>query len=77
MVIVQVISAKTGEPIKGKIVSVGTTGFLSGGVTERQFTNSRGEVEFPRIGPCDSGTIFVEGKSLYKGKIEGFQRIYI
>jgi hypothetical protein len=77
MVIVQLISVKTGEPVKGKRVSVGTTGFLSGGVTDRQFTNSRGEVEFPKIGPCNDGSIFVEGDRVYKGKIEGFQRIYI
>lgn len=49
MVIVQLISTKTGEPIKGKRVSVSTSGFLSGGVTDRKGTNDKGEVEFSNI----------------------------
>ncbi|NJK73867.1 MAG: hypothetical protein HC849_07065 [Oscillatoriales cyanobacterium RU_3_3] len=77
MVIVQLISAKTGEPIKGKRVSVGNNDLLSLGVTDRQATNNRGEVEFPKIKPCNSGTIYIDGNSVYKGKIEGFQRIYL
>jgi hypothetical protein len=77
MVIIQLISAKTGEPIKGKRVSVGTSGFLSGGVTDRKATNDRGEVEFSNIKPCDNGKIYIDGNTAYEGKIDGFQRIYV
>jgi hypothetical protein len=76
MVIIQLISAKTGEPIKGKRVSVSNIGFLSGGVTDRKTTNDRGEVEFSNIKPCD-GKIYIDGNTAYEGKIEGFQRIYV
>ncbi|NJL69445.1 MAG: hypothetical protein HC894_27680 [Microcoleus sp. SM1_3_4] len=74
MVIIQLISAKTGQPIKGKAVGVGNNDFLKLGQTERKRTNERGEVEFS-IEPWANGTIYVDGNSVHKGKINGFMRI--
>jgi hypothetical protein len=78
MVIVQLISQKTGQPVKGKKVSVEVNhGLWGGGITNREPTNAKGEVDFPKAEPCAKGVIYIDGKSVYKGKIEGFNRIYI
>ena len=77
MVVVQVVSQKTGEPVKGKSVSVGNNAFLASGVSARKTTNANGEAEFTNSKPCQNGEIFIDGRSMYKGKIEGFNRIFI
>jgi hypothetical protein len=77
MVIIQLISAKTGKPIKGKGVAVGNNDFLKLGQTDRKRTNENGEVEFPNIEPWANGTIYVDGSSVHKGKINGFMRIFM
>lgn len=74
MVIIQLISAKTGQPIKGKQVAVGNNDFLKLGQTDRKRTNEDGKVEFS-IELWANGTIYVDGNSAYKGKIQGFMKI--
>ena len=76
MVVIQLISAKTGQPIKGKEVGVGNNDFLKLGQTDRKRTNEQGKVEFS-IEPWANGTIYVDGNSVHKGKIDGFMRISI
>ncbi|MEG4812191.1 hypothetical protein QUA82_31955 [Microcoleus sp. F8-D3] len=74
MVIIQLISAKTEEPIKGKAVAVGNNDFLKLGQTDRKRTNERGEVEFS-IEPWANGTIYVDGNRVHQGRIDEFMRI--
>lgn len=76
MVVIQLISAKTGQPIKGKEVGVGNKDFLKQGQTNRKRTNEEGKVEFS-IEPWANGTVYVDGNSVHQGKIDGFMRISI
>jgi len=75
MVTIKVISERSGKPEKGKDVSLGIDGFLSGGVTKRISTDTNGEAHFD-INPC-SGKIWINGSEKFKGKISGRVLIYI
>ena len=75
MVTVKVIWESTGKPAKGKRVSLGFDGLLTGGFTDSEFTDDNGEVHF-ETDPRD-GQVYVDGKSKYKGRISGRVVIYI
>jgi hypothetical protein len=78
MVVVQVVSQKTGQPVKGKKVSVSVSwGIMGGGSAGQDYTNSSGEVTFSNADPCSNGQIFIDGNTVYKGEIQGFNRVFI
>lgn len=76
MVTVMVIHQSSGTPNKGERVAIGIDSFFSGGVTQDQLTDSRGEAHFADVEPCN-GQIFVNGRTAYTGRIEGRVIVYI
>jgi hypothetical protein len=74
MYTVKVIYKDNGKPAKDKRVCVGYDGF-GRGVTKEQWTDSDGEAHFDYDN--GKGDIFVNGKTVYKGKIEGRMVVYI
>lgn len=50
-------------------------GILSGGVTHGELTDSRGEAHFNTSN--GSGEIFVQGRSLFRGRLAGRHVVYI
>jgi hypothetical protein len=78
MVVVQVVSQKTGQPEKGKKVAVSVSwGIMGGGVSKDEFTNSNGEATFSDIKPSSNGKIFINGNTVHDGEIQGFNRVFI
>jgi len=72
---VKVISSSSGKPYQGARVAVSFDGFITGGVTNDVRTDSNGEAHFdhdPR-----SGKIFVDGKKVFEGWIEGRVVVYV
>jgi hypothetical protein len=76
MVTVMVVRTSSGKPAKGEYVSIGIDSFFSGGVTKRELTDDRGEVHFPNVDPCN-GEVYVGGRKVYKGRVEGRVVVYI
>lgn len=74
MFTVQVINRKTGKPEYHKKISVGFDGILRG-FSKTQYTDKNGETHFNEDN--GAGTIYVHGKPVYKGRIEGRRIIYI
>jgi len=71
---VKVIWKATGKPAKGKRVSASFDGFF-GGVTRDLFTDADGNADFDY--DPGQGKIFVDGKTVYEGRIEGRVVVYI
>lgn len=76
MITVQVFKKSTGKPVKGAKVSIGTSSWLGGGVTPRQSTDANGEAHFPSTDPCN-GEVFIDGRKVYTGRVEGRKILYI
>ncbi|MDY3538387.1 hypothetical protein PG275_10295 [Riemerella anatipestifer] len=74
MFTIQVIETKTGKPLKNYKVGVIFDGIFRG-VAKDQYTNSEGEAHFSEDN--GKGTIYVKGKKVYEGKIEGRKIIYL
>ncbi len=74
MFTIQVINKKTGKPMYYKKVSVGFEGMLRG-FSKTQYTNRDGEAHFTESN--GQGTIYIQGKAEYKGRIEGRKIIYV
>ncbi|MCD6507626.1 hypothetical protein J7M22_13510 [Candidatus Poribacteria bacterium] len=68
MLTVRVLSRSTGRPVKGARVSVEFSG-ISRGITSPEYTDSQGEAHFD-ASPGE-GKVFVNGKTVYKGRIAG------
>lgn len=75
MITVKVINEYNGEPAKNQKVALGIDGFISGGVTDYEFTDSNGDVHFD-LKPA-SGTVFVNGTVAHKGYLSGRIVVYI
>lgn len=75
MISVQVVYQGTGKPADRKRVSVFFDGLLSGGGTGDQFTDSQGEVHFSN--DPGNGKVFVDGRTVYQGRISGKVVVYI
>jgi hypothetical protein len=73
MVTVKVCYASDGKPAKGRRVSLGFSGLR--GVSGPEFTNSSGEAHFDA--DSGSGDVYVDGKSVYKGRLAGRVVVYI
>lgn len=74
MVTIKVILEKSGEPVKGKKVSLGFDGLLRG-VTSSEYTDSNGEAHFD-VKPGD-GKVYVGGTSKFHGRLAGRVYVYI
>lgn len=75
MVSVRVFFKQSGKPAKGISVSVSFDGIFSGGITKKIFTDSSGDAHFDS--DPGYGTIYADGKNVYKGKIEGRTIVYV
>jgi hypothetical protein len=74
MFTVKVIESSTGKPAYSKKVSVGFKGIFRG-FSKDQYTDRNGEVHFSEDN--GEGTIYVQGKKAYEGRIEGRITVYI
>lgn len=73
MISVQVIRRTTGKAIKGAKVAVSFKGLLRG-MSKKKNTDSKGIAHFDNS--PGHGTIFVDGKNEFEGKISGLTVIY-
>jgi len=73
MVTVKVCYQSDGKPAKGKRVSLGFSWLR--GMTNSEHTNSSGEAHFD----TDPGTgkVYVDGKTVYEGRVAGRVVVYI
>ena len=74
MVTVQIFSQSTGKPMKGTGVDVSEVGFFHG-MTHSE-TDNNGEAHFANLSPGEV-EIYVNGNTLFKGRLEGRKVIYI
>jgi hypothetical protein len=70
--IVKVIANNTGKPVKGKYISIG--GATNGA---RIMTNDYGIAQFSASKVGFQGQIFMDGKTIFEGKIMASNTIYI
>jgi hypothetical protein len=75
MISVKVVSESSGKPVKGKKVSLGFDGLLTGGVTGPEYTDSEGEAHFNS--DPGNGQVFVDGATKYRGRLAGRVVVYI
>jgi hypothetical protein len=74
MFTIKVVERSSGKPAKSKKVCVGFDGF-GRGVTNDEWTDDNGEAHF-NYDP-DPGEVYVDGRTSYKGNIEGRTVVYI
>jgi hypothetical protein len=74
MISVKVVSQRTGKPLKSQKVSIGFSGLFRG-FSSTEYTNHEGEVHFDN--DPGEGTIFINGRSSFKGRISGLKILYI
>lgn len=74
MVSVKILYTSTGKPAYNQKVSIGFDGFFRG-FSKTQYTDKNGEVHFDN--DPGTGTIYINGKNVYEGKIEGMKVLYI
>jgi len=74
MFTVRLIDTESGKPIRDKKVSVIFKGLFRGCARD-QYTNSEGEADFTEDN--GDGTIYVNGKAVYEGRIQGRKTIYL
>ena len=74
MVTVKVCYKSTGKAAKGKRVSLGFSG-LTRGLSGPEYTNSSGEAHFNA--DSGSGEVYVDGKTVYKGRLAGRVVVYV
>lgn len=74
MITVRVHSKNTGRAEKGVAVSIGFDGWFRG-VTGKVITDSNGDAHFD----CDPGhgRVYVHGKTVFEGMIEGRTVVYV
>lgn len=74
MVTVKVVSRATGNPVASARVGVAATGWFEG--VHHQYTDNSGEAHFANVSPCDA-EVYVNGKTVHKGRLEGRKVVYI
>jgi len=74
MFTIKVISESTGKPLNHKRVRIGFEGFTRG-MSGDVYSDSNGEAHFDY--KPDRGTVYVDGKSVHVGKLEGRIVVYI
>jgi len=68
LVTVKVVDKRTGQPIKGAKVSLYISGFLTGGVTNNEYTDDSGEASFDYD---YASIVYVNGQEAKRGSIRG------
>ncbi|MBK8370363.1 MAG: hypothetical protein IPL20_03095 [Saprospiraceae bacterium] len=74
MISVKVLSKNSGNPIKNQKVCIGFSGFWRG-FSSNEYTNQDGEVHFNN--DPGEGTIYINGKNSYQGRLAGLKIVYI
>lgn len=74
MITVRVCYKQSGKAAKGIGVSVGFGGLFRG-ITRKEYTDSNGDVHFDS--DPGEGAVYADGKTVYKGRIEGRIVVYI
>jgi uncharacterized GH25 family protein len=74
MVSVKVVYRSTGKPVSGAKVSIGFNGIMRG-FSKTQYTDNSGETHFDN--DPGTGTIYINGNSVFEGRVEGMKVIYI
>ena len=75
MFTIKVIESNSGKPVNGARVQVSLGGIWTGGLTEKQYTDSNGDAHFDS--KPGSGEVFVDGKTVHKGQIAGRVIVYV
>lgn len=75
MVTIKVIHESSGKPAEGKKVALYVSRFMASGVTDGEWTDSRGEAYFD-VDPCE-GEVYVNGATKYKGRLSGRIVVYV
>jgi hypothetical protein len=75
MITVLVCCKITGHPVRNARVALGKDGFLTGGVTRGEWTDSRGEAYFDTSN--GRGCVYVNGHVRYTGSLGGRHVIYV
>lgn len=70
-------SKQTGQGLRGKRVSVGCDEFLTLWTSKRESTNQEGVVKFSTARANFKGKIYIDGKTIFQGKIQAYNEIYI
>lgn len=75
--VVKVINNSTGQPVKGKYVSVSCDEFFTLWNTAKVCTGSDGIAQFSveRVG--FKGKIYIDGKPVFEGKVMASNSVYI
>jgi hypothetical protein len=73
MFTVKLVEQKTGKPVKSQRVSVGFN--FPRGISKEQYTDQNGEASFDEDN--GNGEVYINGKTSFKGRIEGRILIYI
>lgn len=74
MFTIRVIESSTGLPVDYQRVGVMFSGWTRGNTADKR-TNSRGEAYFDE--KTGHGTVYVNGKSVWEGDLEGLVVVYI
>lgn len=75
MVTVKVCYKSDGSPARDHKVSVSVSGLVGGFVTSPEYTNSEGEAHFDVA--SGEGEVYVNGRTLHKGRIAGRIVVYV
>jgi 5-hydroxyisourate hydrolase-like protein (transthyretin family) len=75
MVTVKVIDQTSGKPAEGRKVALYLSRFMASGVTDPEYTDSKGEAHFD-IESTD-GEVYVDGSKRYTGRLAGRMVTYI
>lgn len=75
MFTIKIIYSSSGKPYKGARVAASFDGFFSGGITNDERTDSNGEAHFDSN--PGSGKIYVDGREVFRGRIEGRMVVYV
>jgi hypothetical protein len=74
MITVKVVNQSTGKPVSDKRVSLFFDGLFRSGSGD-QYTDSQGEAHFDN--DPGKGTVYLDGKNVKEGRLEGRVVIYI
>jgi len=70
MIIIKVISRRTGRPVSGALVKIHVGTSLFGHVAEPQRTDSKGEAVFAE-NPTSNGIVWVNSRVVRQGALQG------
>ena len=71
MVTIQLFSKSNGKPVSNTKVRV----YEKGHGVYHEYTDSNGEAHFSSLSPCE-GDVYVDGDTVYTGRLEGRTIVY-